>query len=243
MSGILCFINYRGDKAFCSRVQGEFHGKWDGRRWTHDISSCTSEQFTFGQWSYFPTDLLSEISNNLIWSYLKCCLRLISCSHGCDHVCGVVAWRFCLCGADEFTSPIDFFVLPTWILKFFGGLRRMTVPLVILLSWSEMGVCVCVCVSELEFGCLDLIFSGCRMFDASVTIMYPGFTKPVGTGPAWPVTGYRSRSGSGLGRYQTGPNSKFKFELKKWKIPKKFLKILQGATNLMVSNFLENSFI
>ena len=150
------------------RVQGEFHGRWDGRRWTHDISACTSEQLTFGQWSYFPTDLLSEISNNLIWSYLKCCLRLISCSHGCDHVCGVVAWRFCLCGADEFTSPIDFFVLRSWILEFFGGLRRMTVPPVILLSWSEMGVCV----SEHEFGCLDLIFSGCRMFDASVTIMY-----------------------------------------------------------------------
>ena len=30
---------------------------------------------------------------------------------------------------------------------------------------------------------------------------------------------------------------------KKWKILKKFLKILQGATNLMVSNFLKNSFI
>ena len=52
------------------------------------------------------------------------------------------------------------------------------------------------------------------------------------------LTGYRSnRSGSGLGRYQTGPNSKFKFKFKK------FLKILQGATNLMVSNFLKNSFI
>ena len=51
------------------------------------------------------------------------------------------------------------------------------------------------------------------------------------------------RSGSGLGRYQTGSNSKFKFKFKKWKIPKKFLKILQGATNLMVSNFLKNSFI
>ena len=31
--------------------------------------------------------------------------------------------------------------------------------------------------------------------------------------------------------------------LRKLKIPKKFLKILQGATNLMVSNFLKNSFI
>src|SRR6185312_10284782 len=35
---------------------------------------------------------------------------------------------------------------------------------------------------------------------------------------------------------------KFEFE-KKSKIPKKFLKILQGATNLMVSNFLKNSFV
>ena len=48
------------------------------------------------------------------------------------------------------------------------------------------------------------------------------------------------RSGSGLDRYQTGPNSKFKFEFKK---NEKFLKILQGATNLMVSNFLKNSFV
>ena len=51
------------------------------------------------------------------------------------------------------------------------------------------------------------------------------------------------RSGSGLGRYQTGPNSKFKFEFKKMKNYQKILKILQGATNLMVSNFLKNSFI
>ena len=52
------------------------------------------------------------------------------------------------------------------------------------------------------------------------------------------------RSGSGLGRYQIGSNSKFKFEFKKnKKIPKKFLKILQGVTNVMVSNFLKNSFV
>ena len=50
-------------------------------------------------------------------------------------------------------------------------------------------------------------------------------------------------TGSGLDRYQTGSNSKFKFKFKKWKILKKFLKILQGAKNLMVSNFLKNSFI
>ena len=52
---------------------------------------------------------------------------------------------------------------------------------------------------------------------------------------------------SGLGRYQTAPNSKFKFKFKKMKnflkILKKFLKILQGATNLMVSNFLKKSFV
>ena len=30
---------------------------------------------------------------------------------------------------------------------------------------------------------------------------------------------------------------------KKWKNFKKFLKIIQGATNLMVSNFLKNSFV
>ena len=58
------------------------------------------------------------------------------------------------------------------------------------------------------------------------------------------LTGYRSnRAGSGFGRYSTGQNSKFKFKFKKWKIPKKFLKIIQGAMNLMVSNFLKNSFI
>jgi hypothetical protein len=51
------------------------------------------------------------------------------------------------------------------------------------------------------------------------------------------------RPGSGLVRYPTGQNSKFKFKFKKWKIPKKFLKILQGAMNLIVSNFLKNSFI
>ena len=50
------------------------------------------------------------------------------------------------------------------------------------------------------------------------------------TGPVWPV-----------------PNRpKFKIQIwiqKKWKNPKKFLKILQGATNLMVLNFLKNSFV
>ena len=49
-----------------------------------------------------------------------------------------------------------------------------------------------------------------------------------------------NRFGFDLDQYQTGPNSKFKFEFKKMK---KFLKILQGAKNLMVSNFLKISFV
>jgi len=169
MSGILCFINYRGDKAFCSTecrenfMENEME---EGEPMIYHLAPPSSSPLDNGP--IFQLIRWVKISNNLIWSYLKCCLRLISCSHGCDHVCGVVAWRFCLCGADEFTLPIDFFVLRSWILEFFGGLRRMTVPPVILLSWSEMGVCV----SEHEFGCLDLIFSGCRMFDAFVTIVY-----------------------------------------------------------------------
>ena len=77
------------------RVQGEFHGRWDGRRWTHDISSCTSKHLTFGQWSNFPTDPLSENQQQLdmvvsevlsevnklqpwMWSCLRsCCLKIL----------------------------------------------------------------------------------------------------------------------------------------------------------------------
>ena len=52
-----------------------------------------------------------------------------------------------------------------------------------------------------------------------------------------------NRSGSGSVRYETGQNSKFKFEFKKLKFSNKFLKILQVATNLMVSNFFKYLFI
>jgi len=109
-----------------------------------------------------------KISNNLIWSYLKCCLRLISCSHGCDHVCEVVAWRFCLCGLPHLLISL-FCVLGSS--NFLEDFEEW------LYLWSyyyldQRGACVCACVSELEFGCLDLIFSGCRMFDTCVTIMY-----------------------------------------------------------------------
>ena len=68
-----------------------------------------------------------------------------------------------------------------------------------------------------------------------------GLNFPTGTGPV-PVKPVRT--GSDSGRFETGPNSKFKFEFQKMKnSQKKFLKILQGATNLMVSNFLKYSFI
>ena len=54
-----------------------------------------------------------------------------------------------------------------------------------------------------------------------VQVLDPGFTKPVGTGPVSDQTGPALlpvkpvRPGSGLDRYQTGPNSKFKFKFKK----------------------------
>jgi len=148
------------------RVQGEFHGRWDGRRWTHDISACTSEQLTFGQWSYFPTDPLSEISNNLIWSYLKCCLRLISCSHGCDHVCGVVAWRFCLCGLPHLLISL-FCVLGSS--NFLEDFEEW------LYLWSyyyldQRGACVCACLNlslavwtsfSVAVGCSTLVLLSC----------------------------------------------------------------------------------
>ena len=51
------------------------------------------------------------------------------------------------------------------------------------------------------------------------------------------------RTGSGLDRFQTGPNLKFKFEFKKIKNSQKLLKILYVATNLMVSKFFKYSFI
>ena len=57
-----------------------------------------------------------------------------------------------------------------------------------------------------------------------------GLNFPTGTGPV-PV---------GL---KPAPIQNSNLNSKKWKIPKKFLKILQGATNLMVSNFLKNSFV
>jgi len=53
---------------------------------------------------------------------------------------------------------------------------------------------------------------GTRWRAAIAILLYPGLTKPSVTGPVWPV-----RTGSGLVRYETGPNSKLKFEFKKMK--------------------------
>jgi hypothetical protein len=47
----------------------------------------------------------------------------------------------------------------------------------------------------------------------------PGLTEPVGTGPETVETG---PTGSGYGRFPTGPDSKFEFEFKKWKNLTKF---------------------
>jgi len=98
MSGILCFINCRGDKAFCSTecrenfMEDEME---EGEPMIYHPAPPSSSPLDNGP--FFQLIRWVKISNNLIWSCLKCCLRLISCSHGCDHVCGVVAWRFCLC--------------------------------------------------------------------------------------------------------------------------------------------------
>ena len=72
----------------------------------------------------------------------------------------------------------------------------------------------------------------------AITVPCPGLTKPVGTGPVWPVT---VRPSFGLGRYQTGPNSKFKFEFKK-----KSQKDPKNTSRCDESNgvkFSQNSFI
>ena len=60
----------------------------------------------------------------------------------------------------------------------------------------------------------------------------PGFTKPVGIGPV-PVS-----AGTQPAKIQN-----LNLNSKNEKFLKKFLKILQGVMNLMVSNFLKNSFI
>ena len=68
-------------------------------------------------------------------------------------------------------------------------------------------------------------------------VRHPEFTKPVGTGPVW---SYRSNwSGPVPVWAGTKPAQiqNLKLNSKKWKILKKLLNILQGATNLMVSNF------
>src|SRR6185312_1463523 len=87
--------------------------------------------------------------------------------------------------------------------------------------------------------------------------LYPGFTKPAGTGPVTAVTGLTGRNRSGYRGYRSnrpGPvpvPAGFKpvqiqilnLNSKKWKNSKNILKILQVATNLMMSKFFKYSFI
>ena len=126
MFGILC-IDCRGDKSFCSmecRENFMVDEMEEGEPIIYHPASPRSPPSDGGP--IFQLIRWVSISNNLIWSYLKCCLRLISCSHGCDHVCRVVAWRFCL-------LRHWWIYLTYWFLCFvyldpriFGGVQKMT---------------------------------------------------------------------------------------------------------------------
>ena len=82
-----------------------------------------------------------------------------------------------------------------------------------------------------------------RVWSGTIVLDHQGFKfrpEPVRI-PRLPVKPVRT--GSGLIRYKPVQIQNLNLNSKKWKILKKFLKILQDATNLMVSNFLKNSFI
>jgi hypothetical protein len=49
---------------------------------------------------------------------------------------------FVSCGADEFTSPIDFFVLLTWTLKFLEEPKNDYLWSYYYLDWRRARVCV-----------------------------------------------------------------------------------------------------
>jgi hypothetical protein len=98
MFGILCSY-CRGDKSFWSaECKGNFmvDEMEEGEPIIYHPASPMSSPSGGGR--IFKLIRSINISNNLMWSYLKCCLRLISCSYRCDHVCRVVAWRLCLLG-------------------------------------------------------------------------------------------------------------------------------------------------
>ena len=167
MSGILCFINYRGDKAFCSTecrenfMEDEME---EGEPMIYHPAPPSSSPLDNGP--IFQLIRWVKISNNLIWSYLKCCLRLISCSHGCDHVCGVVAWRFCLCGLPHLLISL-FCVLGSS--NFLEDFEEW------LYLWSyyyldQRGACVCACLNlslavwtsfSVAVGCSTLLLLSC----------------------------------------------------------------------------------
>ena len=167
MSGILCFINCRGDKAFCSTecrenfMEDEME---EGEPMIYHPAPPSISPLDNGP--IFQLIRWVKISNNLIWSYLKCCLRLISCSHGCDHVCGVVAWRFCLCGLPHLLISL-FCVLGSS--NFLEDFEEW------LYLWSyyyldQRGACVCACLNlslavwtsfSVAVGCSTLVLLSC----------------------------------------------------------------------------------
>lgn len=147
MFGILC-VDCRGDKSFCSvECRENFMIDYEMEEAYHPASprsppSDGGRIFQLIRWV--------SISNNSIWSYLKCCLRLISCSHGCDHVCSSCCPEILFVAAlMNLPHLLISFVLRTWILEFLEESKKWLPP-VIILSWSEMSVCVCVLASQLE---------------------------------------------------------------------------------------------
>lgn len=84
MFGILC-SDCRGHKSFCSaECKGNFmvDEMEEGEPIIYHPASPRSSPSDGGR--IFELICSINISNNLMWSYLKCCLRLISCSYGCD---------------------------------------------------------------------------------------------------------------------------------------------------------------
>ena len=224
------------------RVQGEFHGRWDGRRWTHDISSCTSEHLTFGQWSNFPTDPLSENQQQLdmvvsevlsevnklqpwMWSCLRsCCLKILFVRRWWIYL---TYWFLCFAYLDPqifWRTPKNDGTSGHIIILIGDGRVRVRVW-----TWVWLFGPHFQWLSDVRRFCY---YHVCRVYKTG--------------GNRSGFTGYRSKR-SGPVPVWTGPKpaqiQNSNLNSKKWKILKKFLKILQDATNLMVSNFLKNSFI
>ena len=71
----------------------------------------------------------------------------------------------------------------------------------------------------------------------------PGQAKPIPPRPTQPLLAVESDAALTTGLKKPAQIQILNLNFKIWKNPKKFLKILQVATNLMVSNFFKYSFI